>query len=43
MLEQSNPKLAGRGQLALWRDGNHFLEILQGAITTSLEPQEERA
>ena len=40
MLEQSDPELAGRGQLALRRSGDHFFEVPQGAITAFVEPQQ---
>ena len=40
MLKQLYPELAGGGQLALGRDGDHFLEVLRGAISTFVEPQQ---
>ena len=40
MLEQLYPNLTGGGQVALGRGGDHFLKVLQGALSTFVEAQE---
>ncbi len=40
VFEQLYPEFAGRGQLALGRDGDHFLEVLRGGVSTFVQSQQ---